>query len=265
MTVEHPSGGLVGRYARGDADIPADEVWAVEAHLEKCAPCRALLADTDDGVLVDAVWTDLRPLLDAVPQMPRRRPWLRGLNAWVTPSMVPWLTMTLVVALLAVLADRLSSGGPDGVSVVLLVAPVLPVLGVAAAWGRGLDPVYEMTASTPRAGLPLLLRRTVSVLLTVIPILLAAGPSTSTALWLLPCLAFTTTTLALGGLVGIGRAAIALVVVWAVVIVAPSTALIPSPLTSHQGGLPVWGVLLALGLVVVAVRKDAYTHLGAHR
>ncbi|MET1072329.1 MAG: zf-HC2 domain-containing protein [Umezawaea sp.] len=265
MTVEHPSAGLVGRYARGDADIPADEVWAVEAHLEKCAPCRAELVDADGGTLVDAVWTDLQPLLDVVPQMPRARPWTRRFNAWVTPSMVPWLAMTLVVALLAVLADRWSSAGTYEVSVVLLVAPVLPVLGVAAAWGRGLDPFYEMAASTPRAGLPLLLRRTVSVLLTVIPILLAAGLNTSTALWLLPCLAFTTTTLALGGLVGIGRAAVALVVVWAAVIVAPSLALIPSPLVPHQGALPVWGALFALGLVVVVVRKDAYTHLGAHR
>ncbi|PRY37863.1 zf-HC2 domain-containing protein [Umezawaea tangerina] len=264
MTVEHPSGRLVERYARGDADIPADEVWAVESHLEKCAPCRARLADAGDGALVDAVWTDLAPMLDGVPQMPYRRPRVRRFHAWVTPSMVPWLIMMLVVAVVAVVFDHIAAD-PDQVSLVLLVAPVLPVLGVAASWSRGLDPTYEMSAATPRAGLPLLLRRTLAVLLAVIPALLVAGWDASTALWLLPCLAFTTTTLALGGLVGVTRAAVALVVVWAAVIVAPTVALNRTPLALHAGGLPVWGALVALGLVVVVVRKGAYTHLGAHR
>ncbi|CAM5729862.1 hypothetical protein SHIRM173S_01344 [Streptomyces hirsutus] len=82
--------------------------------------------------------------------------------------MVPWLAMVVSVTLLALLLD-LGDTGSGEVSLVLLFAPVLPVLGVAASWSRGLDPAYELTASVPRAGLPLVLRRTASVLGVVVP------------------------------------------------------------------------------------------------
>jgi hypothetical protein len=150
---------------------------------------------------------------------------------------------------------------------VLLLAPVLPVLGVAASWSRGLDPAYELTASVPRAGLPLVLRRTASVLAVVIPALLAGGGLTgvSAAQWLLPSLAFTSTTLALGGLVGVTRAAVTLVAVWGAVVVAPTLATGRTPLTLQSDGLPVWGLILTLGIGVVIARRGAYTVLGAHR
>ncbi|MCS7477430.1 zf-HC2 domain-containing protein [Umezawaea endophytica] len=266
MTVEHPSERLVSRYARGEVDIPADEVWAVESHLESCAVCRARLADVVEGstaALVQAVWTDLEPQLT-----PKARPrWnpLRGLAGWTTPAMVPWLVMTTAVTLVALLFDRFARSPDNEVSVVLLLAPVLPVLGVAVSWAKALDPMHEIVASTPRAGLYLLLRRTVSVLLVVIPTLLFAGSGTSTALWLLPCLAFTTGTLALGGLVGVTRAAAGLIAVWAAVIIAPSVAMAQPSFALHHNGLPVWGALFVLGALVVAVRRGAYADLGAHR
>jgi len=266
MTVEHPSERLVGRYARGEVDIPADEVWAVESHLESCAGCRTRLANVVEGstsALVEAVWTDLEPRLT-----PRRRPrWnpLRRLAGWTTPAMVPWLVMTTAVTLVALLFDRFARSPDNPVSLVLLVAPVLPVLGVAVSWAKALDPMHEVVASTPRAGLYLLLRRTVSVLVVVIPTLLVAGQGSSTALWLLPCLAFTTGTLALGGLVGITRAAAGLIAVWAAVIVAPTVALDQPSFALHENGLPVWCALFVLGALVVAVRRGAYADLGAHR
>jgi hypothetical protein len=266
MTVEHPSERLVGRYARGETDIAVDEVWAVESHLESCSACRARLADVVEGstaALLDAVWTELEPKL--VPQPRPRRAWARGLTAWIAPATVPWLAMTLAVAVLAMLFDRLARFTGDQVSLVLLVAPVLPVLGVAASWAPGLDPMHELVAATPRAGLNLLLRRTFSVLVVVIPALLAAGWNSSVVVWLLPCLAFTTATLALGGLVGITRAATALVAVWVAVIVAPTVALNRTSFALHEGGLPVWGALFVIGAVVVVVRKGAYTDSGAHR
>ena len=61
-----------------------------------------------------------------------------------------WLAMVVGVTLLALLLD-LADTGYGEVSLVLLLAPVLPVLGVAASWSRGLDPAYELTASVPRA------------------------------------------------------------------------------------------------------------------
>ncbi|UUU26887.1 zf-HC2 domain-containing protein [Streptomyces sp. DSM 40750] len=278
MSVEHASTRLIDGYARGDTDIAADEMWALEAHLEVCRVCRDRLSAATTAsapavaALVGTVWSDLEPRLAATATMPRRRRWSARLSKWLTPTMVPWLAMVMSVTLLALLLDLADTGtgygtGPGRVSLVLLLAPVLPVLGVAASWSRGMDPAYELTASVPRAGLPLVLRRTASVLAVVVPALLAGGWVTgvTAAQWLLPCLAFTSTTLALGGVVGVTRAAVALVAVWAAVVVAPTLATSRTPFALQTDGLPVWGLILTLGIGVVIARRGAYAVLGAHR
>ncbi|MER6155189.1 zf-HC2 domain-containing protein [Streptomyces sp. NPDC001868] len=276
MSVEHASTRLIDGYARGDTDIAADEVWALEAHLEGCRVCRDRLSAAaeasapDVTALLGTVWSDLQPRLATTPTMPRRRRWSARLSRWLTPTMAPWLAMVMSVTLLALLLDLVDTGmgyGSGQVSPVLLLAPVLPVLGVAASWSRGLDPAYELTASVPRAGLPLVLRRTTAVLAVVVPALLAGGWATgvTAAQWLLPCLAFTSTTLALGGVVGVTRAAVALIAVWAAVVVAPALATSGTPVVLRTDGLPVWGLILALGIGVVIARRGAYAVLGAHR
>ncbi|MEE1735599.1 zf-HC2 domain-containing protein [Streptomyces sp. BE147] len=271
MNVEHASERLIDGYARGGTDLVADEVWALESHLEGCRVCRdrlsaAVTAEAPAvAALTEAVWAGLEPqLAAAVPAPPRRR--RTRLSAWTTPAMTPWLAMVLAVTLLALLLD-LAGPGSGQVSLVLLLAPVLPVCGVAASWSRGLDPAYELTASTPRAGLHLVLRRTASVLVVVIPALLAGGWATgvTAAQWLLPCLAFTSMTLALGGLIGVTRAAVALVAVWGAVVAAPTLVTSGTAAALRTDGLPVWGLLLALGVAVVIARRGAYTVLRAHR
>lgn len=272
MSVEHASDRLIARYTGSGTDLAADEAWALEAHLEQCAACRNRLATVagelapEVAALVEDVWSQLGPVVAATAPMPLRRRSPGRLPAWASPAMVPWTCMTLFLTLLAVVFDVLAGGVANGLSPVLVIAPVLPVLGVAVAWTRGMDPVYELAAATPRAGLPLLLRRTTSVLLVVIPALLVAGwlTGTTAALWLLPSLAFTTATLALGGLIGASRAAIALVTVWAAVIVLPSLAFSRAALVLWSEGLPVWAALIAAGALVVAARRGAYTTIGAH-
>ncbi|WP_149829811.1 zf-HC2 domain-containing protein [Streptomyces tailanensis] len=272
MSVEHASMRIIDGYARGDTDIAADEVWALEAHLEACGVCRDRLSAAVGAeapavaALVDTVWSGLEPELAATAMMPSRRRWSARLSRWMTPVMVPWLAMAMGVTLIALLLDVVGSGSHD-VSLVLLLAPVLPVLGVAASWSRGLDPAYELTASAPRAGLYLVLRRTTSVLAVVVPALLVGGWATgvTAAQWLLPCLAFTSTTLAFGGVVGVTRAAVSLVVVWAAVVVVPTLAASRTTFALQTGALPVWGLILALGIGVVIARGGAYSVLGAHR
>ncbi|MFJ5997091.1 zf-HC2 domain-containing protein [Streptomyces sp. NPDC092370] len=273
MSVEHASMRIIDGYARGDEDIAADEVWALEAHLETCRVCRdrlsAAVASQVPAVaaLVGTVWSDLGPRLAAATPVPRRRYRSAWLSRWLTPTMVPWLAMAVSVTLLALLLELAGTGtGTGEVSLVLLLAPVLPVLGVAASWSRGLDPAYELTASVPRAGLYLVLRRTVSVLAVIVPALLVGGWVTgvTAAQWLLPCLAFTSTTLALGGVIGVTRAAVALVAVWAAVIVVPTLAASRTSFALQTGGLPVWGLVLTLGIGVLIARRGAYSVLGAH-
>ncbi|PSM44694.1 hypothetical protein C6Y14_00675 [Streptomyces dioscori] len=275
MSGEHASGRIIEGYARGGADLAADEVWAVEAHLEACRVCRDQLsavvtAEVPAVVsLVGTVWSGLEPRLAVTATMRRgrfRQAWLSRLSRWMTPAMVPWLAMVVGVTLLALLLDVLGTGTGE-VSMVLLFAPVLPVLGVAASWARGLDPAYELTASAPRAGLQLVLRRTASVLGVVVPVLLVCGWATGVmvAQWLLPCLAFTAATLALGGAVGVTRAAVVLAAVWAALVMAPTVATSRTAVVLRPDGLPVWALLAALGTAVVIARRSAYSVLDTHR
>lgn len=275
MSGEHASRQLIDAYARGDATMAADTVWALEAHLETCAPCRsrlaACVATEAPGIaaLVDTVRAGLEPQLDAAGRAPsrRHRPW--WVSSWLTPVMTPWLAMTVVVTLMALLLNAVASPSFFGdASPVLLIAPVLPLCGVAASWSRGLDPAYELTASTARAGLPLLLRRTTAVLVVVLPGLLVGGWLTGTmtvAQWLLPSLAFTSTALALGSVVGVTRAATGLAVAWGVVVVVPAWATGHVPLALRlvlqPDQLPGWGLLLALGIGAVIARRNAYSTL----
>ncbi|MCX2928543.1 zf-HC2 domain-containing protein [Streptomyces sp. NEAU-W12] len=275
MSGEHVSMRLLDAYARGDTEMAVDVVWALEAHLETCAMCRSRLAASvatevpGIATLLDTVQAGLKPQLDAAVRTPSRRRRPRWLSAWLTPAMAPWLAMTGAVALMALLLDSLAPPAFFGdISPVAAIAPVLPLCGVAASWSRGLDPAHEMTASTARAGLPLLLRRTTAVLVVVLPGLLVGSWLTGTmtaAQWLLPSLAFTSTALALGSVVGVTRAATGLTVAWGVVVVAPTwiTGHVPLALRGvfQPDQLPVWGLLLGLGIGAVITRRNAYSTL----
>ncbi|GAA2156210.1 zf-HC2 domain-containing protein [Kitasatospora kazusensis] len=262
---------LIDDYARGGTEMAADTVWALEAHLETCAICRGRLAASvateapGTAALVDSVRAALGPQLDTAVRMPSRRYRPSRLPAWTTSVTVPWLAMTVIVTVLALLLA--AAGAPTaagGVAPALLIAPVLPLCGVAAAWSRALDPAYELTASTPRAGLPLLLRRTTVVLAVVLPALLVEGWLTgamTAAQWLLPSLAFTSTALALGSVVGVTRAAAGLAAAWCAVVAAPAWGAGRVPVVLRPDQLPLWGALLVLGTGAVIARRRAYSLL----
>ncbi|WP_326944456.1 zf-HC2 domain-containing protein [Amycolatopsis sp. NBC_01307] len=267
--MKHPSDELIAGYTAGD-DLPGDQLWGVEAHLETCAVCRARLAVLRPAQpVVDLVWSRLAVDIElsgtpAHPQpQPKAHPRRRWLFTWTTPVMVPWLAMIVLLTLLVVAFDRIWPTTFDTTAVQLL-APLLPVLGVAASWARGLDPAYEVVVATPRAGLYLIARRTVAVLVVVLPVLGFAGWLTGTglALWLVPSLAFTTGTLALGGLIGVTRAAGVLGAVWVTAVVLPSVVAHQQTVVLSAGAVPVWAGIFALTTVVVALHKGAFTRLG---
>ncbi|MFC6089522.1 zf-HC2 domain-containing protein [Saccharothrix lopnurensis] len=257
---EHASVELITRYAAGE-DLPADRVWAVEAHLEGCELCRLRLADVAPppvAALTAAVWAGLEPTGTPAPARRDRAP-------WAAPSLLPWLGMTTFVVLTVLFVDFLAPRD-EVPSVLLLLAPVLPVLGVAGAWTRAVDPAYELVASTARAGLELVLRRTLAVLVAVLPPLLVGGWLTgaSPAYWLLPSLATTSVTLALGSVVGVGRAAVATTAAWAVLVVGPAVLLggapgVPGVLA--PGAVPVWAAALVGGAAAVFFRSASYARL----
>jgi hypothetical protein len=176
------------------------------------------------------------------------------------------MTVLIVLAALGLdLVDQVGRGRFP--SLVLLIAPVAPLLGVAAAWSRRLDPAYELTVASPRAGLSLVLQRATAALVVVIPLLAVAGwaVGASPARWLLPCLAFTAGALALGEVIGLNRAAIGLAIGWVTAVVGPSILTATSPELLEPRALPAWAALTGLIAIVLVLRRNAYTGLGSGR
>jgi hypothetical protein len=267
----HPDARLLQRYTTGDPQIDEVSLWSLEAHLEGCAECRDRQAELFHRPDATGVFGAGRDVLDRValvlderisagpPPVPMGRRWAAW-RRWAVWSLVPWVVMTVGVVLAAM---ALSHAAPHRPSLVLLLAPVLPLLGVTGTWSRRTDPAWELIAGSPRVGLGLLLRRTAAVLTVVIPLLLAAGwlVGLSPALWLLPCLGLILTTLALGERIGLIPAAIGVWAVWT------ATVLIPSLVTSEMPGVleasaaPGWAALIVLAAGVVAVRARGYGRL----
>ncbi len=261
----HAPDELLARYASGDTAIGPDVLWALEAHLEDCAACRSgLVPDSATVELLDRVRTGIDLDLNTPA---RRRILPRGLR-WTAPTFLRWTAITTLMVLLALLLDLVGqSVGKDGPPMLLLLAPVVPLLGVAAVWARGTDPAYELVAATPRAGLYLVLRRTLTVLAVVVPALAAAGLAVgaSPALWLLPCLAFTAGTLALGSVIGVPRAATVLAVAWTAGVIGPGLLTNEMPAVLAPSTVPAWAALTVAVAVVVVLRRDTYTQLPSGR
>ena len=251
----HASAASLAAYAAGDPALDDAGAWAVEAHLEGCAECRSRLVGLPSPGLPELL-EDVQVRIDRGvrngPQPTRKRAWRRRAHRWSTWALLPWAALTLVVVATAFLLDR---AFPDRPSLVLLLAPVAPLGGLAAAWSRRSDPAWEIIAGTARAGFELLLRRTLVVLATVIPPLAVAGwiLGTSPALWLLPCLTFTATTLLLGGRIGVARAAVFLGGVWLVVVAAPAVLTERLPVLIRPASLPGWlaAAVIAIGLTAL--------------
>ncbi|MEU4527672.1 hypothetical protein AB0F49_05535 [Micromonospora ureilytica] len=258
MTI-HPTPTLISQYASGGADVDDTTIWAVEAHLEGCAACRAVLTDAaDPGTrdLLDRVADGIASGIATGPGPVRRH---RLLRTGVAARVLPWLVTATGLMLAAALFEWTFDSLP---SLVLLIAPVAPLLPVAAVWSRRLDPAWELTATMPRTGLPLLMRRTLGVLSAVIPVLAVAGWFTghSPGLWLLPVLGFTAGALALGTVVGVDRAALALAVAWSAGVVVPSLADGHLPAILTGGSLPGWALTTVALTAVVLVQARRRPH-----
>jgi hypothetical protein len=265
MSGTHASDQLIERYAAGGqalAALSAEQEWTLEAHLETCVECQQRLAQSlatqrpQLGEILDVVWQDIAVAATSKPAPVRSR-LKRWLLTWASPSLLPWLAMTALVVLAALGFDVASRTSLP--SLVVLLAPVMPLLGVAASWTRRMDPMYELIAGAPRAGLSMVLRRTAAVLVVVIPMLAIAAvlADGSPVLWLLPCLAFTLGTLALGTVTGVARAAGALAVLWALAVVIPSLATSAVPVLLQPVSLPGWLLAAAVAAVILHRRAPA--------
>lgn len=259
----HVSTPLMRRYVGGDSAMADDALWAIETHLESCPSCRDCLrlVVAEGGRDTQALLTRVHDSLSAAAvlgaQMPTRRA-PRWASPWTPPGLWPRLAVTVAMVVTALVLDVAHAWA---LPIVALVAPVAPMIGVAAVWSAGTDPAHELVVASPRAGLYMVLRRTLAVLVVVIPALTVAGwiSGAAPALWLLPCLAFTAGALALGQVIGLHRAAGVLTLAWAAGVVVPSVLTAHSPLVLDPSSLPYWAGLAAACVAALALRRRAYT------
>lgn len=262
----HPSPSVIARYSDREADLDEVTMWSVETHLEECADCRARVAASamdDTRALLARIATRVGQGIAAGPAPARRQRWSAARNRWLVWHLAPWLTMTVAVLACAVLLEALEPPLP---SLVSLLAPVAPLPGVAIAWSRRHDPAWELIAGTPAAGLAMLLRRTAAVLAVVVPALALASTRTgvSLAVTLLPCLAFTAATIALGGFVGVRLAAIGLGTVWALAVVVPAVITTELPAVLKPGSSLLWALLTLALAGVAATRATNFRRLSTY-
>jgi len=201
----HADRELLDAYAR-DA-IEEARAYSLEAHLIACDRCRRDLAGSVDRDALDRLWGSITVAIDAPRSGFVERALVRlGLPDHVarlvaaTPSLrLSWLGAIVVALGFAVVAAH---AGERGLLAFLVVSPLVPLAGVAAAYGPGLDPTYEIGLAAPMRSFRLLLIRTVavvgtSVVLAGIASLALPDVGWMAVAWLLPALGLTALSLAL--------------------------------------------------------------------
>ena len=223
----HAEGALMERYVRGQAGaVPAA---ALEQHLTVCAECRARMTSYVEVEPLELVWGRIQEEVQAPARSVVERvlarlgvPEPEALLLAVAPSLrASW--MLGVVATLSFAGVGAAYGGTRGFAFFLLVAPLVPMAGVALAYGPDVDPAYEIGVAAPYSSARLLLLRTGAVLATSLPLVLAAGllvptMSWTAVAWLLPALALTALLLAVSTWVRPAPVAVALALLWAGVV-----------------------------------------------
>lgn len=275
----HADAALLDRYARGE--IEQARASSLEAHLLNCADCRLAVAGTVPPDRLEASWLEMERVLDAPKPGPIERLLLRaGIPEHLarllaaTPALrLSWLTAVSLALAFAVLAAY-GGEGEQRMLIFLLVAPLLPVAGVAAAFAPGIDPAYEIALAAPMASFRLLLVRAAAVLastavLAGLAALAVPDVGWVVAGWVLPALGLSAVSLALSSFAGPVPSAAAVGSVWVIgvlgseFVAARRLGVVLGSGELHSlafdpAGQLCFAVLAGLAALVVAGRRDAY-------
>jgi hypothetical protein len=279
----HPGEDLLAGYAAGTAGTVV--VWSAEAHLMGCARCRSALSAHVDAERL-ARNRSVLLVRAALPEGGRVRRLLcrcgvpdhllRLLAA--TPSLRrSWLLS--VIGVLAVVAGEgaavrygwIPVGGPARLpgyrdpavlAPFVLVAPLLVLAGVAAAFLPMFDPASRLAVAAPFSGDTLLLVRAVSALgAALVPVVGAAfllpGPGWLPVALLLPSLALCAFALAAATVMDPRAAAVTAGVLWAVPVLLLATTHGPLPVVQRNAQFACAAVMCASAVVVLA-RRDRF-------
>lgn len=266
----HADDDALARYVRGGAGLSLGA--SLEQHLTQCANCRGRLATHVEAPFLELAWDRIRDQVQAPARSAIERSLTRlgvpepdALLVAVAPSLrVSWLFG--LAATLAFVALSAGYGGSHGLTVFLLVAPLVPVAGVAVAYGPDVDPSYEIGVATPYSAARLLILRSAGVLTTCLPLVVLAAVSVpalplNAVAWLVPALSFTAVLLAAATWTRPTYAAAALGIGWVAIVGA--TALDRDPAAVLEPALLL--VYAAIGLLAALVLRRRIRHLAFSR
>lgn len=263
----HTDDDLLAAYVAGRLDAVAGA--SVEQHLARCADCRTAIRGHVDLPALDRTWQQVRTAIERRPlPAPLRAARRLGLPepyavllAATVSLRTPWLTSAVVALGFAVAAAALSGG--TALWPFLMLAPLVPVLGVAAAYGPANDPLESLIVTAPFGRARLILLRAGAVLVACLPVsfllgLLLPGPLWVSAAWLGPALALVPVLLAVASFVGPRMAAGLVAIAWSGVVLGSLRPFGPTwPVEATQ---QVFLLVLALAAVAVLVARAPRPH-----
>lgn len=267
----HADRDLLAAYVAGALD-PIDGA-SVEQHLSRCADCRQAIRPLVDAPALDRVWAGVRDAVESPPlPLPARTARRLGvaepttiLLAATTSLRTAWLVSAFVA--LGFAAAAVSWSGGHALAPFLLVAPLVPVLGVASAYGPREDPLESLVVTAPYGRTRLILLRTLAVLVSVLPFavplgFLLPGPVWIAVAWLGPALALVPVLMALSSFVGPRAGAAVVAIGWSGVVLL-STRAFPATWPVEATQQAVYAALAATSLVVLFVRTRQDRKIGA--
>ena len=274
----HVDTAMLERYASEDLSDAA--MASVEMHVTTCPGCRTLAASRGDVAgrgAQDRVKLAIDERLDSPPAgwMERglHRAGVNDVDARLVGAALSLhgpLMAASVLALTFVALASMTGPGRARLAAFLVAAPLLPLFGVALAYGPRVDPTYEIATAAPLPGFRVVLLRTLAVTVPAIPAILALslllpfGPLAFA--WLLPALGLASASLALGTLIPLARATTGLAAGW---VVGAGIALVGAPRASAEefargfaafrpAGQLLFAFVLATSMVLVAMRRAEF-------
>ncbi len=271
---------MLAGYAAGT--LSRARTASVEAHLLTCGTCRAAIAPL---TAPDRLEHNLAAITERVDQ-PRPHlierllqrlgvPDRIGRVLTVTPSARgAWLAAVLAAFAVAVIVD-LNQESERVAFAFLVVAPLLPLAGMTAAFSTRGDPARELVLAAPTPGFDVLLMRSLAVLAPAIGLAAVAAAFVpdrgwEPVLWLLPAFGLTAATLALGTWFPVRWVAWALGAAWVGVAAisvrgAPGTEMVESFAAFDLAGQLALAAVAVVATVVVVVRRDAFDAVDLRR
>jgi hypothetical protein len=267
----HADGDLLAAYVTGSVD--AISAASVEQHLTRCGSCRDAVRPLVSPQPLEQAWARVRDAVESPPlPLAVRLAQRCGLPeptavllAAAASLRTAWLTGAFVALAFAAVATGLSED--LGLAPFLLIAPLVPVLGVATAYAGQHDPLETLVVTTPYGRTRLILTRTLAVLVSVLPFtavlgLVLPGPTWLAVAWLGPALALVPVLLALASFVGPRTAASIVAIGWSGV-VAFSVRGLPATWPVEATQQAVYLTLALVSVAVLAARSRGDRGIGA--